>query len=204
PCRRADLQDPGQGVPELPRHHAAARRGHPARRARARRDPQPGPAPDALSQQPGRGRRPSSRASPGAAVMSGVAPAAPVAPVPPAASQAQGNVGPATPGTVPQTPSLAATVVNPPAALARLAAGTVLDGQVLARDAALNQAIVKTIHGEVTVKLPNPPAEGSRIALQLQGTSGEARAALLTLAPPAASAAAGSGAAGAQPQTVTG
>jgi hypothetical protein len=128
-----------------------------------------------------------------------------VAPVPPAATQTQsGATNPATPGTVPQAAAVAATVVNPPAALARLAAGTVLDGQVLARDAALSQAVIKTLHGEITVKLPNPPAEGSRIALQLQAAGTDSRAALLTLAPLASGASGTAAAGGAALPTVTG
>ncbi|HVO15429.1 MAG TPA: hypothetical protein VMV26_09455, partial [Alphaproteobacteria bacterium] len=71
--------------------------------------------------------------------MSGVAPTAPVTPAPAPTSQTQSGTvaAAATPGTVPPTAALAATVVNPPAALARLAVGTLLDGQVLTRDAAL-------------------------------------------------------------------
>src|SRR5690606_20703077 len=96
------------------------------------------------------------------------------------------------------------TVVNPPAALARLAAGTVLDAQVLARDAALSQVIVKTVHGELTVKLPAPPAVGSRIALQLQAPTGDGRPALLTVTGSPSGAPSGSSAAGAVAQSVTG
>jgi hypothetical protein len=117
--------------------------------------------------------------------MSGVAPTAPVTPAPAPTSQTQSGTvaAAATPGTVPPTAALAATVVNPPAALARLAVGTLLDGQVLTRDAALQQAIVRTIYGQVTVQLTNPPAEGSRISLQLQAPSGDGRAALVTVDP---------------------
>jgi hypothetical protein len=119
--------------------------------------------------------------------MTGVAPSAPVAGVPNATTnQPQGGtVGAATPGTVPQSATLAATVVNPPAALARLAAGTLLDGQVLARDAALGQVLVKTLYGQLLVTLNNPPAEGSRLALQLQAPGADnSRAALVTVDPP--------------------
>jgi hypothetical protein len=130
--------------------------------------------------------------------MSGVAPTTPVTPVPAPTSQTQSGTvaAAATPGTVPPTAALAATVVNPPAALARLAVGTLLDGQVMTRDAALNQAIVRTIYGQLTLQLTNPPAEGSRIALQLQAQTGDSRAALLTLE--AATAGAGRGEAAAR------
>lgn len=129
--------------------------------------------------------------------MTGVAPTAPVTPTPAATSQQNqgGTVSAATPGTLPQTALLAATVVNPPAALARLAAGTMLDGQVLTRDATLNQAIVKTLYGQVLVKLANPPAEGTRVALQLQAQGTDSRAALITVNPPAPGPARGDGAA---------
>lgn len=139
--------------------------------------------------------------------MTGVAPPAPVTPTPAATTQQNqgGTVSAATPGTLPQAALLAATVVNPPAALARLAAGTMLDGQVLTRDSALNQVTVKTLYGQVTVKLANPPAEGTRIALQLQAQGTDSRPALITVNPPAPGPARGDGAArAAAAQTATG
>ena len=147
----------------------AARGRHPARRpgAGARRGAQPGDRQDALR----RARRSSSTTRPPRAAgwRSSSRRPAPTAGRccitvdPPASGSARGDAGAR--GQAPQDTS--GNLSNPPATLARLPAGTAIEGRVLPSDQR-GQTQIQTSHGVLTLRSAAPLPAGARVAVQIQ------------------------------------